>query len=92
MQADMSRNNSGQKKFFKWVWSVPMDKISYKDCNATYIGETKMSFQVRYKENNKAVRNGDIDKNEIAYLCWQNDHEMNWDERKEIDTGSIHQR
>ena len=72
---------------------VPMDKrnnvvykIPCKDCNATYIGESKRSFGVRYKEHDRAVRNGDTDKNEIADHCWENDHEMNWDERKIIDT------
>ena len=73
--------------------TIPLDKrnnvvykIPCKDCSATYIGESKRSFGVRYKEHNRAVRNGDTDKNEIADHCWENDHEMNWDERKVIDT------
>ena len=73
--------------------TVPMDKrnnvvykIPCKDCNATYIGESKRSFGVRYKEHDRAVRKGDTDKNEIADHCWSKDHEMNWDERKVIDT------
>ena len=45
---------------------IPLIGLSCKDCNATYIGETKRSFEVRYKEHNRAVRNGDTDKNEIA--------------------------
>ena len=50
-----------------------------------YIGETKRSFKVRANEHKRAVKNQDVDKNEIADHCWKNDHEMNWEERKVID-------
>ena len=36
-------------------------KISCKDCNVSYIGETKRTFKVK-----RAVKNQDVDKNEIA--------------------------
>ena len=60
-------------------------KIPCKDCNVSYIGETKRSFKVRTNEHKRAVKNQDVDKNEIADHCWKNDHEMNWEERKVID-------
>jgi len=61
-------------------------KIPCRDCNATYIGESKRSFKVRSSEHIRAVRNGDTDKNEIADHCWKYDHEMKWDDKKVIDT------
>ena len=60
-------------------------KISCKDCNVSYIGETKRSFKVRTNEHKRAVKNPDVDKNETADNCWKNDHEINWEERKVID-------
>ena len=57
-------------------------KIPCKDCNVSYIGETKRSFKVRTNEHKRAVKNQDVDKNEIADHCWKNDHEMNWEEMK----------
>jgi len=72
---------------------VPMEqrnnivcKIPCRDCNATYIGESKRSFKVRSSEHIRAVRNVDTDKNEIADHCWKYDHEMKWDDKKVIDT------
>ena len=44
--------------------------------------ETKRSFKVRTNEHKRAVKNQDVDKNEIADHCWKNDHEMNWEEMK----------
>ena len=41
-------------------------KIPCKDCNASYIGETKRSFKVRTNEHKRAVKNQDVDDNEIA--------------------------
>ena len=56
-----------------------------KDCNVSYIGETKRSFKVRTNGHKRAVKNQDLDKNEIADHCWKNDLEMNWQERKVLD-------
>jgi len=61
-------------------------KIPCKDCDATYIGESKRSFKVRSSEHMRAVRNMDIEKNEIADHCWKFNHEMNWNNKKVIDT------
>ena len=61
-------------------------KIPCKDCDATYIGESKRSFKVRSSEHMRAVRNMDIEKNEIADHCWKFNHEMDWNDKKVIDT------
>ena len=37
-------------------------KTPCKDCDATYIGESKRSFKVRSSEHMRAVRNMDIEK------------------------------
>ena len=60
-------------------------KIPCGDCPATYIGETKRSFETRAKEHARAVKNGDTNKNEIAMHCWTLGHKMNWDDKKVID-------
>ena len=60
-------------------------KIPCRDCEATYIGESKRSFKQRSSEHMRAVKNRDIEKNEIADHCWDKDHQMNWDNKKVID-------
>ena len=60
-------------------------KIPCRDCDATYIGESKRSFKQRSSEHMRAVRNRDIEKNEIADHCWKENHQMNWDNKKVID-------
>ena len=42
-------------------------------------------FKVRTNEHKRAVKNQDVDKNEIADHCLKNNHEMNWEEWKLID-------
>ena len=44
-------------------------KIPCKDCNVSYIGETKRSFEVRTNEHKRAVKNQDVDKNKFADHC-----------------------
>ena len=51
----------------------------------SYIGETKRSFKVRTNKHKRAVKNQNVDKNEIVDHCWKNDHEINWEEWKVID-------
>jgi uncharacterized protein (UPF0335 family) len=60
-------------------------KIPCKDCNATYIGESKRCLGTRTKEHQAAVRKGNVDKNEIAEHCWQQDHHFDFDQRQIID-------
>ena len=49
-------------------------KIPCGDCNAVYIGESKRTLDQRSKEHARAVRNGDIEKNEIADHSWKYNH------------------
>ena len=58
-----------------------MYEIPCKSCETVYIGETKNETQTAHK---RAVRNGDIDKNEIAEHCWNNDHEIDSNKKKII--------
>ena len=37
-------------------------KINCKECNVSYIGETKRSFKVRTNETKRAVKNQDVDR------------------------------
>ena len=46
-----------------------LTKFLAKDCNVSYIGEAKRSFKVRTNEHKRAVKNQDVDKNEIADHC-----------------------
>ena len=60
-------------------------EIPCKDCDAVYIGETKRKFKQRVQEHKRAVKNGDVNKNEIADHSWSNDHEFDWNGKKIID-------
>ena len=60
-------------------------KIPCGDCNAVYIGESKRSFDQRSKEHVRAVKNGDVNKNEIADHSWKLDHKFDWENRMVID-------
>ncbi|XP_057302713.1 uncharacterized protein LOC130636882 [Hydractinia symbiolongicarpus] len=60
-------------------------EIPCKDCDAVYVGETKRMFKQRVQEHKRAVRNADTDKNEIADHSWNNDHIIDWDNKKIID-------
>ena len=67
--------------FTKVFGNICHRKIPCADCNAVYIGETKRSLNQRAKEHARAVKNGDVDKNEIADHCWKNDHKFNWENK-----------
>ena len=82
-----------RKQLSKPKDKVPLDdrnnivyKIPCSDCNASYIGETKRSFSVRKKEHESNVRNGHTETSKVAKHCWSNDHRMNLDEMKVIDS------
>ena len=60
-------------------------KIPCSDCNAVYIGESKIYFDQRSKEHVRAVKNGDVDKNEIADHSWKLDHKFDWENKIIID-------
>ena len=46
-----------------------------KDLDAVYIGETKRKFKTT---GSRAVKNGDVNKNEIADHSWSDNHNFNW--------------
>lgn len=60
-------------------------RIPCQDCDAVYIGESKRSLKQRSTEHARAVKNGDVTKNEIADHCWKFDHKFNWDEKRIVD-------
>lgn len=60
-------------------------KIPCGDCNAVYIGESKRTLDQRSKEHARAVRNGDIEKNEIADHSWKYNHRFDWEKKTIID-------
>ena len=53
-------------------------KIKCCDCQATYIGETGRTLNVRLTEHKRATRNGDIN-NHIADHYLQTNHRIDWD-------------
>ena len=55
------------------VYEVPC-----KDCNHTYIGETKRTLKVRLGEHKKAVKRGDP-RNGIAVHSHEQSHAIDWD-------------
>ena len=44
-----------------------------------------MQFDQRSKEHVRAVKNGDVDKNEIADHSWKLDHKFDWENKIIID-------
>ena len=56
-------------------------QIPCKDCSLSYIGETGRPLNVRIKEHQRAVRNGDM-KNAIAVLSEKETHRIDWDNAK----------
>ena len=65
------------------VYKIPCD-----GCEAVYIGESKRSLETRAKEHERAVRNGDLEKNKIAHHSWTHDHRFNFDNKSVIDRES----
>ena len=54
-------------------------EIDCSNCEAVYLGESKRSLKSHSDEQKRSIRNCDCDKNEIAKLCWEVDHNFNWD-------------
>ena len=53
-------------------------KISCRDCDAVYIGETGRSLQKRLREHKYSVKTNN-QKNSIAMHAWDNNHQPDWD-------------
>ena len=70
----------------------PMDqinviyKIPCKDCSKSYVGENGRRLEDRKKDHQAAVKRGDMDKNVIAYHCWNQDHTMDWNGTERLST------
>ena len=63
-------------------------EIDCSNCQTVYFGESKRFLKPRSDEYKRSVRNCDCDKNEIAKLCSEADHNFNWDQEKAIDRES----
>ena len=63
-------------------------EINCSNCQAVYFGESKRSLKSRSDEHKRSIKNCDCDKNEIAKLCWEADHNFNWDQKQVIDRES----
>ena len=54
-------------------WSFPA-----KDCECSYVDDTKINLQKRLMEHKVAVKRGDRN-NGIAVYAWDHDHRMDWE-------------
>ena len=57
-------------------------KLDCKDCDAVYIGESKIAYQTRIEEHISAVQKADIKWYETADHCCKFNHDFNWTENK----------
>ena len=48
------------------------------------MGESKRSLKIRSDEHKTSVLDCNCDKNGTAKLCWEADHNFNWDQKKVI--------
>ena len=70
------KNCIPEEKKREVVYEVP-----YKECQLSYIGETKRILRVRIREHKQAVKWGDL-RNGIAVHPHQSQHAINWDSAK----------
>ena len=61
-------------------------KIPCKDYSKSYVGETGRRLEDRKRDHQAAVKRGDMDKNAIAYHCWNQDHTMDWNGMERLST------
>ena len=66
--------------------TIPVD-IS-KDCDKSYIGETKRKFSTRLKEHQKAVEHKHSQKSALAEYCLRSDHTVSWEASKILRTSA----
>ena len=60
-------------------------EIDWSNCDAVYFSASKWSLKLRSDEHKRSVRNYDCEKNEIAKLCWEADHNVSWNQKKVVD-------
>ena len=59
------------------IYSIPC-----KDCDKSYIGETKRKFSTRLKEHQKAVEHKHSQKSALAEHCLRSGHTVSWEASK----------
>ena len=59
------------------IYSIPC-----KDCDKSYIGETKRKFSTRLKEHQKAVEHKHSQKSALAEHCLRSDLTVSWHEKR----------
>ena len=65
------------------IYSIP-----YKDCDKSYIGETKRKFSTRLKEHQKAVEHKHSQKSALAEHCLRSGHTVSWEASKILGTSA----
>ena len=60
--------------------------IPCKDCDKSYIGETKRKFSTRLKEHKKAVEHKHSQKSALAEHCLRSGHTVSWEASKILRT------
>ena len=65
------------------IFSIPC-----KDCDKSYIGETKRKFSTRLKEHQKAVEHKHSQKSALAEDCLRSGHTVSWEAAKILRTGA----
>ena len=53
-------------------------KISCRDCDASYVGETKRALKTRVSEHRRAVEKMDFLGSTLAEHAWKHDHHIDW--------------
>ena len=65
-----------------------MYSIPCKDCDKSYIGETKRKFSTRLKEHQKAVERKHSQKSALAEHCLRSGHMVSWEASKILRTSA----
>ena len=65
------------------IYSIPC-----KDCDKSYIGETKRKFSTRLKEHQKAVEHKHSQKSALAEHCLRSGHTVSWEAAKILRTSA----
>ena len=65
------------------IYSIPC-----KDCDKSYIGETKRKFSTRLKEHQKAVEHKHSQKSALAEHCLRSGHTVSWEASKILRTSA----
>ena len=83
-----------------WQWelckgikdAIPIEKtkgvvyeINCSDCDASYIGETTRSLEIRRKEHLRHTKNGKVEASAVADHVWNHDHRIDWDGARVLD-------